>query len=121
LNVYRNTLIPVPGAQASILGYSYLGCYTDPSAASRMLSRYSFSNTAMTQTLCVSTCLDRGFGFAGVEYGKECYCGDKLNSIENGGKGDKAASEAECDMLCAGNKNETCGGGSRIGVWSLQN
>lgn len=74
----------------------------------------------MTQTLCVQTCRDRGWAFAGVEYGRECYCGDRMNLLSNGGggKGEQAASEGECDMLCSGDKGELCGGASRIGVWA---
>ncbi|KEF59535.1 uncharacterized protein A1O9_04379 [Exophiala aquamarina CBS 119918] len=121
LNVYRNALLPVAGTQTPLLGYGYSGCYTDSSAAARLLGRYSFSSVSgMTQGVCVAACQDRGFGYAGVEYGRECYCGDGMNLVGPGGKAEKAASEDECDMLCTGDRAQICGGRSRIGVWSVQ-
>ena len=125
LNVFRDPAIPVPGAQSPLLGYRYVGCYTDPSASARLLTKFSFSSAAaMSQGTCVAACADRGFAFAGVEFGRECYCGDALNLAASGGgdgaaKGEKAASEDECDMLCSGDRAQFCGGKSRVGVWSV--
>lgn len=138
LSVYTNTALsdtkPSPMKQV-VAGYAYQGCYTDPSAALRALRGYSTSaspsggsGTGMTQELCVSTCSGRGYKLAGVEYGRECYCGNEImmNNLQGGGGGGgKAAvgvqqtADGECNMPCAGDRDEVCGGSSRIGVWML--
>ena len=44
----------------------------------------------------------------------ECYCG---NSAQNGG-GPAPDGSTGCNMACAGNSAETCGGSNRLSVWS---
>ena len=70
----------------------------------------------MTQETCVGTCSTRGYRYAGVEFGKECYCANTLNSVANGGKSAQAG-EGDCSMSCSGDDGEFCGGSARIGVW----
>ncbi|KIW65578.1 hypothetical protein PV04_07824 [Phialophora macrospora] len=118
LSVYNNTSLSPPAAKPLLPGgYAYQGCFTDPSASQRTLSGYAVSSaTGMTQELCVSTCQGKGYKFAGVEFGKECYCANALSTAANGGKGAQAP-EPECSMLCVGDAGELCGGSARIGVW----
>src|SRR5262249_23630652 len=116
LSIYNNTSLSPPGIVSQIQGYMYQGCFTDPSAAQRVLSGYSTSGTSMTQELCVSACKGKGMKYAGVEFGKECYCSNVLGLVANGGKGVQTT-EGDCSMLCAGDKGELCGGRSRIAVW----
>ncbi|EXJ67401.1 uncharacterized protein A1O5_09414 [Cladophialophora psammophila CBS 110553] len=117
LSIYNNTSLSPPSAKASISGYTYQGCFTDPSAAQRTLQGYSTSNgTSMTQEFCISACQARGYKYAGVEFSRECYCSNQLGTVSNGGKGSQA-SEGDCSMLCVGDTNEFCGGSARIGVW----
>jgi hypothetical protein len=118
LSVYNNTSLSPPAAKPVLPGgYAYQGCFTDPSASQRTLPGYAVSNaTGMTQELCASTCQGRGYKFAGVEFGKECYCANALSTAANGGKGTQAP-EPECSMLCVGDVGELCGGSARIGVW----
>ena len=47
--------------------------------------------------------LHAGFNYAGLQYGKECWCGDSY------GKHNKMAEE-HCGTKCAGQPNTTCGG-----------
>lgn len=70
----------------------------------------------MTQELCTAGCSGRGYKYAGVEFGKECYCANSLSTTANRGKGAQA-NEGDCGMLCAGDAGEFCGGSARIGVW----
>ena len=117
LSVYNNTAIVPPAAKPVVSGYSYQSCFTDPSSSARTLSGYASSNaTGMTQELCVATCSARGYRYAGVEFGKECYCSNTLGTTANGGKGSQVA-EGDCSMLCVGDSGEFCGGSARIGVW----
>ncbi|OCK77835.1 copper radical oxidase [Lepidopterella palustris CBS 459.81] len=103
LNLYSNLQAPV--------GWKSLGCYTD-SVNGRTLTVPEYPGT-MTIELCTSTCKTAGYIYAGVEYGGECYCG---NAFANGG-GPAPDGSAGCNMPCAGNGQETCGGSNRLNVF----
>ena len=79
----------------------YLGCFYDYKGGVRDLSGFSVSNGNMTTEQCVSTCKNKGFSYAGTQYSSQCYCGNsygKFGNINN------------CNMKCAGNKDQICGG-----------
>jgi hypothetical protein len=121
LSVYNDTAIHAPSVQTEISGYRYQGCYTDPSSSQRALSGYTTTDaTGMTQQRCVATCSARNYLYAGVEYARECYCGDELQTVADGGKAGLAAA-ASCDMTCSGDADQLCGGSSLIGVWMADN
>ncbi|KAH0559498.1 hypothetical protein GP486_003989 [Trichoglossum hirsutum] len=95
----------------SVGSYKLQGCWTDDRGA-RALSGFVFTDSAsMTPGLCVFTCKKRGFIYAGVEYGRECYCGASL-----AGSSTERLKE-ECNMLCSGNREEFCGAGDRLLVY----
>ena len=50
------------------------------------------------------------FQYAGVEYANECYCD---NSLQSGG----ILTSKGCDMTCAGNSSEYCGGPNRLDLY----
>ena len=54
----------------------------------------------------------RGYLYAGLEFGAECYCGHKIQATN--------VSEAECDMECKGERGSVCGGANRLSVFRLQ-
>ncbi|KAJ5039083.1 uncharacterized protein L3040_006753 [Drepanopeziza brunnea f. sp. 'multigermtubi'] len=91
----------------SASGFKYLGCYTE--ADNRALAGASFPDDSNTVKKCAANCAR--FKYAGVEYGRECYCSDTLKS------GSTAASENECNMACGGNSLELCGGSVRLNVY----
>jgi len=101
------TASPVAGIPA---GWSGTGCFSDN--AQRALSSLSFDSDFMTVDWCVQTCNDRGFSMAGVENGRECYCG---NSFMNGAGSPLAASH--CTMTCPTDK-QLCGGGWAMNVYT---
>jgi len=94
----------------TISNYTYAGCWTD-SVATRVLTGNSKADDLMTVEMCAQHCT--GFGIFGVEYGKECYCGDTL------GEGSTLATETDCSFLCPGNPGEYCGAGNRLSLWTL--
>jgi hypothetical protein len=49
---------------------------------------------------------------AGVEFGKECFCGYAIDSSSI------KSPEADCSMTCTGNGDEVCGAGGRINVFT---
>lgn len=55
----------------------------------------------------MSFCVGKGYGLAGVESGSTCSCGNFLTP-ESGSQ--MLASDAPCNVTCAGNVGEICGG-----------
>lgn len=92
----------------------YLGCFKDQGDATgtrgRDLSGHAVNNNGMTTARCVATCKDKGFQYAGTQYGSWCFCGNSY------GKSGKATN---CNMPCAGNKSEICGGSWANSVYGL--
>ena len=87
---------------------SYLGCFKDQE--NRDLTGFSFHAPNMTKELCMTTCQQKGFQYAGLQYSSYCFCG---NSYGNLGKANN------CNMPCAGNKSEICGGSWANSVYRI--
>ncbi|TBU27996.1 WSC-domain-containing protein [Dichomitus squalens] len=96
-----------PSSTGLPLGWAGIGCVSDSSA--RALTGFSVANDQMTVASCLSTCASKGFSIAGVEYGRECYCGNSFSNSQG-----KSLAAATCNIACAGDKTSTCGGG-----WAL--
>jgi len=105
----QNSTVPVHNSTDSSEWYAH-GCAVD--ANPRILNE--FSNTAManmTVDSCLNLCEEKGFSFAGVEYGEQCYCGSKLPA---------SIKYADiCQLPCKGNAKETCGGFWAMEVFEL--
>ncbi|PPQ90243.1 hypothetical protein CVT25_013002 [Psilocybe cyanescens] len=92
-------------------GWSSFGCYSDTSAA-RTLRIAAYTDVAdMTIESCIAFCTPAGYKYAGVEFSRECYCD---NVIESPGV---LISDDTCDMPCTGNANEVCGGAGGLSVF----
>ena len=63
----------------------------------------------MTVEGCIERCSGNGYTYAGLQYGKECFCG---NSIAPGLLGAQ-----KCTMPCAGNPAQYCGGPQKLSVY----
>ncbi|CAG2202657.1 unnamed protein product [Mytilus edulis] len=87
----------------------YLGCYRDDST--RILSKAILQDKGMTVQKCQQFCGKKGFKFAGVEYGYECFCGNVLRKY-------RKRKESDCKTPCSGNKRQTCGGPWRISIYT---
>lgn len=57
---------------------------------------------------------DKGFRYAGLQYGGECWGGNKM------GKYGKRP-DSECNMKCRKDKGRICGAGWRNNIFDLQN
>ena len=66
---------------------------------------------ALTPPRCIEACQNAGFSFAGVQAGRECFCGNTAPPEE------KIVDQKECSSNCAGDKSIKCGGGCRMGVF----
>ncbi|KAH0556930.1 hypothetical protein GP486_005282 [Trichoglossum hirsutum] len=94
------------------MGWEYVGCGHD-SSSDRTFKGDSFRDAAMTVEKCVNFCAGKGFTFAGLEFTNECYCDNSLPA-------DRAPIPGvlgNCDMACAGDAAEFCGGGSRLSIY----
>ncbi|KAL0950804.1 hypothetical protein HGRIS_007569 [Hohenbuehelia grisea] len=85
------------------------GCFTD-SVSARALRGASFSDDKMTVESCLGFCSSGGYTHAGVEFGRECFCGF---NVEAPG----AQAGDDCHMPCSGNGNQACGAGDRLNLF----
>ncbi|KAJ8112547.1 hypothetical protein OPT61_g5108 [Boeremia exigua] len=90
---------------------SRIGCLTD-SVYNRVLPVWQASEDSMTVAKCASSCKIAGYSIAGLEFGRECFCGDALDVSAT-------VTDEGCDMRCAGNSSEFCGGPERLDVYAL--
>ncbi|KAF0327419.1 hypothetical protein K4K61_005780 [Colletotrichum sp. SAR11_59] len=91
-------------------GWSYLYCHTEGDGG-RALREDGYSSDNMKAEDCGQYCSNKGFNFAGVEYGRECYCGSTIH-------GGSIAAEADCQMRCSGDAKSYCGSGGRLNIYA---
>ncbi|KAK3392754.1 WSC domain-containing protein [Podospora didyma] len=85
--------------------YISQGCYTEATGI-RALSGTAFFDDLMTVAKCAAVC--SSYTYFGLEYGRECYCGNQLN------QGSVSTAISECSFNCPGKPSEKCGAGSRL-------
>ena len=89
----------------------YIGCYRDD-INYRSLAGPDLRADDMTVEKCGAFCaLSGSYSLFGVEYSRECYCG---NGLRNG-----LTDPKNCDMQCSGNEKEICGGGLALSVYTI--
>lgn len=66
----------------------------------------------MSLQMCAGLCA--GYKYWGVEYGRECFCG---NVIEPAAVTAGVRPDGECDMVCAGDSTVLCGAGNRVMIY----
>ncbi len=96
-------------AAPQIPGYDFAGCYTEATNM-RALTGSAYFDDLMTVEKCASACA--GFKHFGVEYGRECYCGNNLNV------GSVEAQLTDCSFSCPGDPSESCGAGNRLSLYT---
>jgi len=98
-----------PGIMA---GYKYLGCYSDLTNGLRALWEDNDLTQTMTVEACKQWCVDdRGYRYFGVEWGVECYCGNRRDETSS------LVADSECGMPCTGNADQTCGDDQRLSLY----
>lgn len=90
-----------------------IGCYKDtaPSHA-RTLSERVDQGGDLTIEKCQASCLARNYIYSGMEDGRECWCGNDVQSASS----NTATSLSECGKGCPGNSKQSCGGSNRINL-----
>ncbi|KAG8871579.1 hypothetical protein FRC20_010402 [Serendipita sp. 405] len=110
INVYRHR---APTNLQPYKSWTFSNCYVD-SIYNRVLPEtMTLHGGGMTVEWCLDACDAAGYDYAGVEYGKECYCGNYSPP--------EVANDGRCDMSCEGNPGELCGGGNGISVYHSSN
>ena len=82
-----------------------IGCFRDQGASAgtsgRDLNGFFMDSSSMTTATCINECRQRGFAYAGTQYGHQCFCGNSYG--QHGPSND-------CKMPCSGSPAEICGG-----------
>ncbi|KAL9055995.1 MAG: hypothetical protein Q9206_002911 [Seirophora lacunosa] len=110
LNVYEKLVTASVVTTPPVSTYKAEGCYTEATNG-RALTGKTYYDDAMTTAKCASACA--GFDLFGLEYYRECYCGNRLQS------GSVSAPDNECYHPCTGDRNEICGGDNRLNLYTL--
>ncbi|GAA5913421.1 DUF1996 and WSC domain-containing protein [Sporobolomyces salmoneus] len=118
VTIYNGTFAP-PGAKVvkgtpkvttSYNNYKYFGCYED--VGPRLLS-----TTLSPKFKSVKSCLDaakkKGYAYAGVEYGGECYASN-TKPVQS-----KRIGYDRCSMTCNDDGSTICGGPSALTLYRL--
>jgi len=119
LSVYSNstiTVLPVPVAQNTSLpgSWAYQGCYSDNGAGGRALPYQIILPQNNSAANCITQCSAFGYMYGGMEYGRECYCGD---ASDLSAAGSTQMPESDCGTVCTGNATYYCGGGNRLSLY----
>ncbi|KAJ7689677.1 copper radical oxidase [Mycena rosella] len=104
---------PPPTIPLSIGKWESLGCYSDnvDGQGRALVDAVAVVGQVSLET-CTSACFDAGMPLSGAEFADECYCG---TAIMNGGILEPIS---DCNMACAGNISEFCGGPNRLTVYN---
>lgn len=105
------TVVAPPAVIPTVGQWQYQGCYQDNVDQKKTFIWQNFMNTDLTPKKCLDLCGSFGYMAAGLEYGKECYCGDPANIATSGSQ---KVDDNRCDVICAGNSSAYCGGGSLL-------
>lgn len=93
-------------------GYKYLGCYADLVEGLRALWEDGDVTQTMTVEACKALCIDDlGYRYFGVEWGVECYCGNRRDETS------MLVEDYQCGMPCAGDANQICGDDQRLSLY----
>jgi hypothetical protein len=114
-NIWSNGVPKVyapPKVQKTGLGnWAYQGCAQDNVNDKRTFFWQIYFPNIMVPQTCLDRCAEFGYMAAGLEYGKECYCGDPQNMVTANAT---FVAESECQIICDGDPSIYCGGGSRL-------
>ncbi|KAI1363587.1 heme peroxidase [Xylaria arbuscula] len=108
--VTSTSAIETPSHKPTLGNFTLVGCNTEPTVAgARALGGASYVYDGMTLETCMTNCT--GFYYFGTEYGRECYCGNKVHASSTNVTLD------ECNMVCSGDDTEYCGAGDRLELY----
>ncbi|XP_062590230.1 kremen protein 1-like [Saccostrea cucullata] len=86
----------------------YLGCVK--AHINRFLTGKAIKSGDMTINKCNSMCMKHNYKFYGVQAGQWCFCGNTFQKTFR-------RPWRECNMRCAGNRRQPCGGHMRMNLF----
>uniref|UniRef100_A0A0A9YX64 Putative fungistatic metabolite n=1 Tax=Lygus hesperus TaxID=30085 RepID=A0A0A9YX64_LYGHE len=89
---------------------NFMGCFKDSGSRLMTGAMETFAGT-LTPEICRTHCKSKGMRYFGLEYSNQCFCSVEEPLLE------EEAAFNECNMKCAGNPGETCGGWWRLSVY----
>ncbi|GAB7345585.1 hypothetical protein MBLNU457_3887t1 [Dothideomycetes sp. NU457] len=95
-------------------GWTYVGCGSD-NGANRTFNAAQWWSNEVDIPGCLNYCGSKGYKYAGLEYGNQCFCDDTLAE-------DRAPVPGvlgNCLSTCAGNSSMYCGGADRLSIYEL--
>lgn len=107
-NSARGHYSAVKGTTGGSPGGTYLGCYRDPNNPFD-LDGYLVRSRTNTPQRCIETCRQKGFKYAGVQYGESCLCGNSYG---------KYGQANNCNYKCTGDPGQICGGHNANSVYA---
>ncbi|KAH8814939.1 WSC domain-containing protein, partial [Xylogone sp. PMI_703] len=118
------TAQPTPSSNAEIFpglgAYKYFGCYNETVLLNNTGNVRALSGGPteslddMTIATCINFCGNNSYTFAGLEYTKECYCANYISTFST------HLPDSDCNLPCAGNTTQICGGSLRLSVYQKQ-
>ncbi|KAK4569587.1 hypothetical protein LTR86_003350 [Recurvomyces mirabilis] len=119
-----STASALPTVQARINRCNYIGCYSDNGGYMALdYLQAQVASNVVSQELCVNQCILGGYPYAGVEFGKQCFCGWHIgpsSSLVSNGQVAADGLTLVCNdplYSCTGNRTEQCGGFVTIDIW----
>ncbi|KAF5825732.1 hypothetical protein DUNSADRAFT_7273, partial [Dunaliella salina] len=108
-DTYSWTTHPWSPCERECNGTYRIGCFKEPSfddyfcndEYDRPLEYLFYDEDSMTPYLCSEEAAKKGYRFAAVQYGQECYGGDSIEEYTIPG---------DCTIPCSGDAQDTCGG-----------
>ncbi|XP_041865024.1 WSC domain-containing protein 1 [Melanotaenia boesemani] len=91
---------------------TYMGCFMHNASDGALGGTMLYDLRKMTSSLCQDTCSESGYQFAGLEYGAECHCGNRISSQQ--------APEEDCSLVCRGERGSPCGGVGRLSIYKVE-
>jgi len=91
----------------------YLGCFVDKGRRALYGVGRVMSSNRNNVRMCQAACKRRGFVYAGMQNGSQCFCGNKL--------GYQKRTDRECNRKCPGRSKFKCGGSWRNSIWATGN
>ncbi|MCJ1281771.1 hypothetical protein MMC26_001094 [Xylographa opegraphella] len=103
------TVVPSAG------DYTYAGCYNETTSddAAGNVRALAGGNMTATSSMTVNYCLSYcdGSTYAGIEYGRECWCATYINANS------QKLPDSNCTDACEGDGAEICGDALRLTVY----
>jgi hypothetical protein len=112
--IAKRAVSTTAGSGSTAPGWTFISCFTDEIDARALLTQVQIKGgpEAMSVSQCNYRCWVDGYILSGVEFAHECWCDHALN-----GEYHVKVPESECNMICAGDNTETCGGANRIAIY----